>query len=124
LDQDNVFKTKSLELIHLTKEFLKLKKRYEDSLALLIAIKKSRMLGKVGIDLLPEKLLPLVSGAKDLDDAEKMTAIKMEELKRNMAKLGSEIKNLSGELEPFFSGIHEQQQRREEIPTTASAKSN
>ncbi len=120
MNQD-IFKSKSLELIHLTKEFLKLKKIYEDSLGLLIAIKKSRMLGKTTLDSLPQKFLPLAPGASNLDDAERMTAIKMEELKKKMAELGSEIKRLSGQLEPFFSGVQEQ---GKEIPTAAPAKAN
>jgi hypothetical protein len=122
LNNQDIFKSKSLELIHLTKEFLKLKKTYEDSLGLLIAIKKSRMIGKATLDSLPQKLLPLVPGAKNIDDAERMTVVRMEELKRRMAELGSEIKRLSGQLEPFFSGA--QQEQAKEIPTTAPAKAN
>lgn len=121
MNQD-IFKSKSLELIHLTKEFLKLKKTYEDSLGLLIAIKKARMLGKATLDSLPQKLLPLVPGASNLDDAERMTVVKMEELKQKMANMGSGIKKLSGQLEPFFSGA--QQEQGKEIPAPAPAKAN
>jgi len=122
LNNQDIFKSKSLELIHLTKEFLKSKKTYEDSLGLLIAIKKARMLGKSTLDFLPQKLLPLAPGAKNLDDAERIAAVRMEELKQKMAELGSEIKKLSSQLEPFFSGLQEQQGK--EIPAAASAKAN
>lgn len=118
MNQD-IFKTKSLELIHLTKEFLKLKKTYEDSLGLLIAIKKAKMLGKEKIDALPQKLLHLIPNAKTLDDAERVTMIKMSELRQKMSELGPEIKKLSDQLEPFFSSMKQEQK----VPTTPSKAS-
>ena len=102
-NQDS-FKEKSLELIHLTKEFLQLKKTYEDSLGVLILITKVRMLGKTQLESLPQKALAFVQDAKDLNDAEKKTMEKMTGLRRRMSELSPKIKRLSDQLEPLLSG--------------------
>jgi uncharacterized coiled-coil DUF342 family protein len=104
LDQKN-FKAKSLELIHITKEFLQLEKTYEDSLGVLIVIKKARMLGRNQLKALPGKVLELVHNAANLDEAEKLTIARMSELRKKMDSLSQEIKKLSEELQPYFSEL-------------------
>lgn len=106
MDQDTV-KAKSLELIHLTKEFLQLKKTYEDSLSVLILVRKAKMLGDTKLDTLPEKVLAFVKTAGNLDDAEKMTTARMSLLRDKMQELSPEIKKLSDQLEPYFSSLRE-----------------
>ncbi len=102
MDQKN-FKAKSLELIHITKEFLQLKKTYEDSLGVLILIKKAKMLGRNRLEALPKKVFEFVHNATNLDEAEKLTVARMSDLKQRMDSLSREIKKLSEELQPYFS---------------------
>lgn len=118
--EQEIIKNKSLELIHLTKEYLQLKRNYDDSLSILISIKKSKMLGKEGIDSLPEKMRELVKEAKDLSEAERISMSQMSELRKKMSQLSPEIKKLSDQLEPYLSNLKESANmgKKKEIETS------
>jgi chromosome segregation ATPase len=108
------FRAKSLELIHSTKEFLQLKKTYEDSVGALISIKNARMQGRNKLGDLPKKSQEFVRNAPNLDEAEKQITANMSELKSKMAALTPEIKKLSEELQPYTSEI----KQTKRTPTT------
>ncbi len=105
-DTDKFFKAKSLELIHTTKEYLQLEKSYEEGLSVLILIKNAKLLGHKKIEeALPKRILEFAAEARDLDEAEKLTSLRMSELKQRMDFLSPEIKRLSEELQPYLSQL-------------------
>ena len=98
-------RTKSLELIHKTKEFLLLKKEYEESLWALGSIKKWRLVGESELGLLPGKVQLLVKTTGSLEEAEKAATVRMAELHVKMEELAPEIRKLSDQIDPYFSGM-------------------
>jgi hypothetical protein len=110
----NSLNEKSLELIRKTKEFLQLKKTYDDIQSVFLLIKQAKDEREIGdevtLDLLPERVLALVRTAGDLDRAENLALTRMNDLKERMADLSLQIRKISGELEPYLSNPKDQSQ--------------
>lgn len=107
----------------MTKEFLQLKKTYEDSLAFLIVVKKAKIRGDQTFEALPEKFHTFVENVKDLDEAERVTLTKMSDLRNRMAILSPQIRKLSDQLQPYFSK-EKQTERTATTTTTTTGKSD
>jgi hypothetical protein len=103
----NSLNEKSLELIRKTKEFLQLKKTYDDIQSIYLLIKQAKdesdSPGKVNMDLLPERVVALIRVAGDIDLAENFALGKMKELKDKMASLSVQIRAISEEIEPYVA---------------------
>lgn len=107
----NSLNEKSLELIRKTKEFLQLKKNYDDIQSVFLLIKQAKDEGESGDRVsteLPERILALVRTAGNLGQAENLALARMKDLRKRMADLSLEIKKISGEIEPFLSKPPEQ----------------
>jgi predicted nucleic acid-binding Zn-ribbon protein len=105
LDNNSV-NEKSLELIRKTKEFLQLKKNYDDIQSVFLVIKQAKDEtgdgGGRNIEQLPERVLALVRTAGNLDQAEDLALAKMKELKERMSNLSVQIRKISEQLEPYI----------------------
>jgi hypothetical protein len=111
MDKNSV-NEKSLELIRKTKEFLQLKKTYDDIQGVFLLIKQAKddqkEKGSQVTELLPERVLALVRTAGNLDEAESLALGRMKDLKDRMADISIQIRKISEQLEPYLSKSKEQ----------------
>jgi hypothetical protein len=107
----NSLNEKSLELIRKTKEFLQVKKTYDDIQSVFLLIKQAKDESdnpEKRLELLPERVLALVRTAGNLDQAENLALNRMKDLKDRMAELSLQIKKISEQLEPYVGKPREQ----------------
>src|SRR5579862_4329203 len=101
MDKNSV-NEKSLELIRKTKEFLQLKKTYDDIQGVFLLIKQAKddqkEKGSQVTELLPERVLALVRTAGNLDEAESLALGRMKDLKDRMADISIQIRKISEQL--------------------------
>ncbi len=107
----NSLNEKSLELIRKTKEFLQVKKTYDDIQSVFLLIKQAKDESdnpERRLELLPERVLALVRTTGNLDQAETLALNRMKDLKDRMAELSLQIKKISEQLEPYVGKPKEQ----------------
>jgi hypothetical protein len=94
-----------LELIKLTKEYLVLKKEEESTISMVSLIKNARIYESIGRDIeiimmkMPLSVQQFVQTNGNLEEAEKKSLEKLDELRSKMIDISDEIKRLTAQLE-------------------------